>query len=347
VGARIHIQEELVLQALRESYDLPLERLAFLTTGWVSYCYKAEIAAGAAYLVKLYDADEPTPFVAGSRDFYLPLTHQLCARRLLPQIACPVPARDGRFVVRAGPYLLIVFDFIDGERVGFGRLPDAVLAQLATLVGRLHRATRALDLVDPLTEHFAIAFEQALPAQLAALAGPAPDGGAFWHGLQELLIPQRDAILGHLSRLKELQAVVRARHGELVVCHTDLHGGNLLVNGQGDLFIIDWENAMLAPPEHDLFMYAEDERFWDLFWPAYQREFGPARLDVDTLGFYCYRRGLEDLADWFRLLFSGGRGHQHDSHELRSIAGTMTTMANLEATLRRIAVSASPKEAHA
>src|SRR5512139_3137368 len=91
------IHTSVVLKTIRQAYGLPVERVAFLTTGWISYCYQAETAAGERYLVKLYDQSGPAPLLASSRDFYLPLTHQLCTSQLLPQIACPVPTRDGSF----------------------------------------------------------------------------------------------------------------------------------------------------------------------------------------------------------------------------------------------------------
>jgi spectinomycin phosphotransferase len=325
------------VDALRQAYGLPIERIAFLTTGWVSYCYIAETVAGERYLLKLYHEAAPTPLVAGSRDFYLPLTHQLCSRQLLPQIACPVRTSDGRFSISAGPYLLILFHFIDGEPVGFGKMPDGVLMQLAGLVGRLHRSTRDLDLPNPLVEHFEIAFEELLPRWLEALASPAPADRAGWRGFQELLLPRRRELLGHLDRLKELQSVVRSRSPEMVVCHTDLHGGNLLLDGEGKLHIIDWEGAMLAPPEQDLFFFAGEESFWDLFWPNYTREVGPARLDAEMLGFYYYRRGLEDLADWLQRLLYTDQDDEAVRSALHDAGRILADLAHVETRLRRIA----------
>lgn len=163
--------------------------------------------------------------------------------------------------VRVGPNLLIVFHFIEGELVGFGDLPDDVVAKLAGLVGRLHRSTSTLDLVNPLVEDFRIFFEEALPAGLEALAEPGPGVSAVWRGFQELLLLRRSEIRDYLDRLKELQAIVRARHREMVVCHADLHRGNLLLDSRGNLYILDWEGAMLAPPEQDLFFFAGEDTF--------------------------------------------------------------------------------------
>ena len=334
---RPFIHESVVLEAIRQAYGLPVEHITFLTTGWVSYCYRVETAAGESYLLKLYDESAPAPLVAGSRDFYLPLTYQLCTRKLLSQIACPVPARDGRFSVRAGPYPLILFHFIEGEPVGFGNITDEILVKLAGLVGRLHTSTRDLDLANPLVEGFEIAFEHVLPAGLEALANLCPSARADQRGFQDLLLPRRREIRGYLDCLKRLQGIMQTRIREMVVCHTDLHGGNLLVDSGGNLYILDWENALLAPPEQDLFFFAGQDTSWDLFWPNYEREFGPARLDVDTLGFYYYRRGLEDLAEWIQRLLYADQDDEQDRSALYWATETVAELSNVETTLGKIA----------
>ncbi|MBM7597651.1 thiamine kinase-like enzyme [Virgibacillus halotolerans] len=41
------------------------------------------------------------------------------------------------------------------------------------------------------------------------------------------------------------------REQKLVVCHCDLNHNNLLLTDEGNLFLIDWENAMIADPITD------------------------------------------------------------------------------------------------
>jgi len=332
----------IIMEVVRVAYGLPVERITFLTTGWVSFCYKAETPTGQSYMVKLYDESMPEPLLATSRDFYLPLTYQLFTQGLLTQIPCPVRALDGRFWVRAGHFVMIVLHFIDGELVGFGEsgldaLSGEFLAKLAGLVGRLHNSTGALGLVSPLTEDFRIAFEDVLPAGLEALAAPGPAGRTGWQGFQQLLLPRRTEILGHLARLKTLQSILKARSTEMVICHTDLHGGNLLVDSERNLCILDWEGAMLAPPEQDLFFFAAEDRFWEFFWPHYLREFPGARLDVDTLGFYYYRRGLEDLTEWLQRLCCANQDEEQVRNALHWAAETVAGLSAVETTLDKIA----------
>jgi Ser/Thr protein kinase RdoA (MazF antagonist) len=330
------IDKPAILRALRQAYDLPIESVTFMTSGWASYIYRGEIAGGASCLVKVYDESLPEPLLATSRDFYLPLTHQLCAKGLLTSIACPVQAPDGRFSIGVGQHRIIVFHFIEGHAIGFGPLPDEVLVKLAGLIGRLHSSTGSLELRSPLTEDFRIAFERLLPAGMDALTGVSPGNRHGWAEWRDLLLPRRDEILEYLRRLRHLQAVMRSHPRRMVVCHTDLHGGNLILNGAGDLYIVDWEGAQLAPPEQDLFFFAGEDTFHGLFWPNYAREFPEATLGLDALGFYFYRRGLEDLAEWIQRLLHTEQSQEQASRALHWAAQTLSELARTEATLEKL-----------
>jgi thiamine kinase-like enzyme len=153
---------------------------------------------------------------------------------------------------------------------------------------------------------------------------------------EELILSHRSEIRSYLDRLKELQGIVWTRARDMVVCHTDLHGGNLLVDSQGNLYILDWEGAMLSPPEQDLFFFAGEDTFWDLFWPNYQHEYGAARLDVETLGFYYYRCGLEDLAEWIQRFLYVDQDDEQDRNALHGAAETLADLPNVGTTLGKI-----------
>jgi thiamine kinase-like enzyme len=163
--------------------------------------------------------------------------------------------------------------------------------------------------------------------------------------LRDLLLPRKDDILGLLQRLKELQAQVKAVGKEMVVCHTDLHGDNLMVDDERNLYILDWEGAMIAPPEHDLFFFAEEERFWSLFLPTYEREFGPVGLDSNAFGFYYYRRNLEDLIDWIVRILRYNFNDEQDRQDLLGIVeDCMSGWPYLETTISKIEARLAQRE---
>lgn len=139
----------------------------------------------------------------------------------MPTVACPVPTQRKQFAVSHDGYLLILFHWIEGCTVGFERFPDQILAKLATLVGRLHKSTPQIEWPNPPCEGFGIPFEGELLKGLEALEGVTSADTSGKRELRRLVLPRRDEILGPLDRLRELQALVRARDVERVLCHTD------------------------------------------------------------------------------------------------------------------------------
>jgi spectinomycin phosphotransferase len=148
--------------------------------------------------------------------------------------------------------------------------------------------------------------------------------------LQDLLLAQGAHILAYLKRLEVLGATARESSRTSVVCHTDLHGGNLMVDDAGKLYIVDWENAILAPPEHDLFMFAGDERFRTIFVPSYEAGLARMKLDAGLLSFYTYRRVLEDLTAYFARIWQGDGGAMRDQADLEEIREYLTILPHVE-----------------
>ena len=311
---------EALTRRLHQEYEINIENLTLVHKGFVGYCYIVHCANSDRYFLKLYDDSRLGRINASRLDFYLPLTWSLHHKGILPNVPYPIETRNGDLKAEFEGQPLVLFNFIDGKMVGWeDPLPDDVFVKLAGLVGIFHRSTPEIGIELDCIEDFGIPFEDDMINGLNALENITSRDSWGKQELKKLLLPRRDEILGYLDRLKELQKVARIMDKDKVLCHTDLHGGNLMINDQGDLYILDWEGALIAPPEHDLFFCAWEDRFVDMFLPNYQREFGPAELDSKVFGFYYYRRNLEDLTDWIvRILYENADDEQ-DRRDLEGI----------------------------
>ena len=325
------INQTLLATALLEGYGFQVTRLEFLQRGWGGDCYRAETHAGESYFLKLHDTGPQGAFAASSRDFYLPLMDQLFNQAILPHIPHPIYTQSGALSLAVGGRELVVTPFIQGELVGFGQMYQEVMAQFADLVGTLHASLPRLSFEHPFIERFEIAFEPALRAHLAALDAITPQHGPGMQRLQAALLPRREEVYQALERLKTLQTRARVTQPSMVVCHTDLHGDNLMRDEQGNLYLLDWENAMIAPREHDMIFFAgEGPAVWDVFWPVYQRHFPGVQLDPHLLAFYFHRRGLEDIADFLVRIAQGDGGPQRDQEDLEELLDILDGLASLE-----------------
>ena len=68
---------------------------------------------------------------------------------------------------------------------------------------------------------------------------------AFW-------LTKRDEIQGMVEHAEQLAQTLQKRAVEPVVCHSDLHGRNVLVGTDNEVAIVDWDEPIPAPKERDL-----------------------------------------------------------------------------------------------
>ncbi len=318
-----------LLGAVRERYGLTPDTAAFLPHGSAP-AYRLDGPGGRWFAKLLPDTR------SGQAAAELPLLRALRDRGVLDRVPRPLLTLGGAPITRLEGHSLIVYAWIEGRPLGDSW--TAALGELAPLLGRLHAGTRAVLEAAPSLpfppEDFALPFDGPLQRDLAHLRS-GTDGRPGVQALAALLAP-REAHLRHLlNDLRGAQRQALTRPPRLVLCHTDAHGGNVMRDDGGELWLIDWESARLAPPEHDLWML--HERLPEVL-PAYWAASGDAQPpDVALLGFYLRRRVLEDIAvDVHAVLHEHTRPEQ-DAAALEVIRRfILPSLEQLEDTLARV-----------
>lgn len=54
------------------------------------------------------------------------------------------------------------------------------------------------------------------------------------------------------DRAEALGQKVQEKSSEFVLCHSNIHSGNVMINEYDSLFIVDWDDLIMAPKERDL-----------------------------------------------------------------------------------------------
>lgn len=324
-----------LLRAVREHYGLPLQTLAFLPDG-TAPAYRAEGPPGRWFLKVLPNTPYGSEVLSRVRA-EVPLLRTLRETGVLPRVPRLVPTRAGADIAWVGEHAVALYEWIDA--VNLGDSWTGALPELAPLLGRLHVGTaevgaRVSGLPVP-PEDFGLPFEAGLLDDLRSLEGVGSGERPGLRALRNLLRPHREE-LGHLLRqARTFQRAVRTRPQPFVVCHTDAHGGNVMRDAAGQLWLIDWETARLAPPEHDLWML--HARLPEVL-PAYQEARGQrVALDADVLGFYFTRRVLEDLAVDVGMILRGNTRPEEDEANLAVLERyVLPDLARTEERLRKV-----------
>jgi thiamine kinase-like enzyme len=321
--------------ALRAEYGLQAASLTFFPEGTVGCHYVADCADGQRAFVTLLTGGTIADQQAGRLDFILALRSRLTESGLFP--AQPAVRRTLAGGLKAGfrGCPLVVSEYIDGANLWPAWPPGPGLgAELGVLAARLHAATPQLGMEVPFTERFRLPFEPLLRQCLAELAGDPRLERPGQRSLLEMILPRRDDLLQRADELLALAAQVRRLEAPFVLVHTDMHGGNLIRGPQGSLYVVDWEGAMLAPAEADLFLFAGAGLEAMLF--AYRKQPGAFPLHPELFAYYLERRNLEDIAYFLHSTLHENTVDEQDDFDLRCVGECLNDHAPLAATVARI-----------
>jgi spectinomycin phosphotransferase len=203
---------------------------------------RAVAADGSAYAVKTSTAAQSGLAVAD---------HLAAAG--VPGVPAPVRALDGSLTTTRDGVRLSVVPWVGDRRA----LDDGLTARQWRELGRVLRAVHAVDpcaagLGDlPRAGHDAAGFAaaaRALPQRLARADG----GDPLVRGWAELWDRHGQRVLAVCELAERTGAADVWDTARLAVCHADAHHGNVVLGEDGGVWLVDWDDAVLAPVETDL-----------------------------------------------------------------------------------------------
>lgn len=309
---------ETVIDALAAAYGLDVVELSFLPLGHDSsaWVYSARTAAGVRHFVKLR---------AGAvNEAGLRVPHLLHASGVRGVVA-PIATRAGALWAAAGPFALILYPFVEGASGMEAGLTDRQWADYGATLRQIHTTPVPAELAALMRrERFEPPGADQLRQVDAALAGAPPDDPDA-RALAGLWRARRDEIMRLLARAEELGAALARRGPPLVLCHADVHTGNVLRDGDERVWIVDWDEAVLAPRERDL-MFVVGGISAELVGPREERlclgGYGPVAIDPAALAYYRHAWAVSDIGAFgAELLFRPDLGPASRATALRLLAG--------------------------
>lgn len=270
--------EQLAAADLLKYYGCQPVSVRQLTGGTAGFIFCAD----NKYLLKIYD-DRRSVTERCIRDLPAQLTVLEYLQEHTPlrnRICVPVRTKDSRHFYTHDNLTGVLFRYISGSSVGYDReyTPDEA-RQIADLSKNLHAIDTApfADLCP--AEDFNPAFCEKLRQLLSEKGDSLP-----WY-FRELVLDARTMLVLKSILCQETAKHLKKLNLPFVLCHTDIHGGNLILDPERKLRLIDWENMLLAPREADLFAFSKKDYFSLFCEPS----------DPLVLSYYHLRRGLEDI----------------------------------------------------
>ena len=294
------ISEIQIAECLRSTFHITPLKIEFLPIGndansWV-FCVET---GTSTYFLKLKKGQVYYP------SLMVPFDLQNIG---ISQVLAPLPAQDGRLYARAEPFNLILYPFIAGQNAMQKGMQPAQWAEFGAVLKRIHAAQLPIETtvqlqreafqLNPRCLKVARQLNASLPKQ--AVSSPSQqDLAAFW-------AQKTRWIETILNRAEELGQMLQQSHLDFVLCHTDIHTANIMIDPQEQMHIIDWDQPLLAPKERDLMFVGgihEPDEALSIEETSFYNGYGPIKLDPLAMTYYAYEWVVQEIGDFAERVF--------------------------------------------
>jgi spectinomycin phosphotransferase len=298
-----NISDELIISCLQEEYSMRVAELTFLPLGadMGTAVYRVVADNGTIYFLKLRKGfDEISVAV--------PLFLQ---SQGIQEIIAPFETKSKQGWADFGEYKMILYPFIEAKNGFEMELTDQHKRRLGSALKAIHSTQVPLELKRLIPkEAFSPQWREIVKSfQVQAEEKSFQDSNAA--KLAMFIKSKRSEISRLIERTEELASELESKPLELVLCHTDIHGANMLITENNDFYIVDWDAPLLAPKERDLMFIGggidniwKSERDGSIFYKGY----GKTNIDFAVLAYYRYERVIEDLAAYGEQLLLTDEG---------------------------------------
>ncbi|MGO8950952.1 MAG: phosphotransferase enzyme family protein [Ktedonobacterales bacterium] len=293
------IPQERLRDCLQEQYGVATVAFDFLPGGLdrQAVVYRAESELGTPYLLKV-----------SSRTFYAPscLIPRYLRDSGIRAVVAPIPTMENALWVQLGECTVTVYPFIDGDSSWTG-MTDGEWRETGAVFNQIHQVTLpplgfpSLRQVtfDPAEYTGGV---QAIETRHVHV----PDrGGAAERALRSVWLAHQSTIHLAVNYLEKLAGVLQTQTLPYVICHADLHPANLLRDHAGHVWVIDWDEIMLAPKERDFIFINEApaEGPDGISTPPFFQGYGETRIDWIALTYFRFERAVQDVIDFALEVF--------------------------------------------
>ena len=297
-----------LLQNLRTAYGLPLQSITFFPEGEDSYGYIVSSETGKKYFAKASTS------VPNSR---LHVASVLRHRCNILGVVAPLETQEGALSIQWHNFRVSLFPFIEGKsrwdlwKVGKD-FTDAELSETGALLATIHGCPETIA-----SNHLAVA-KYDLPSRhelhtvLEAPTKKIPPQNPYQKQLLKALTQHKSEILQAIERYDSLGRLAAALQTPFVITHGDPTPGNLILDTDNQLHLIDWDGASLGPPEKDLVSFT-GERFEVVLERYLTERKNDVALHADIFGFYIYEWAINEIRDYgTKILFKNDDATQNE-----------------------------------
>ena len=292
------IPDEQIASSIKADYTLDITHVTFLPRGLDinTAVYRVEDRTGDAYFLKLRKGDF-NPIIVEIPHFLSGLGVQT--------ILSPFETRTGKLFGGFEEYTTILYHFIQGKDGYEQKLSEQHWVELGRTLHSVHTAKLPVSLVSQTPQETYDPQWRKNVKRFQMLIDTINFNEPVAKKLSRFMKANQLEINHLVSRAEELAVDLKKQSPDFVLCHSDAHPGNTLIAESGELYLVDWDNPILASRERDLMCFGSGmsgDQPGGLEESSFYKGYGHVKVNLKALAYYRYERIIQDIAEFCKQL---------------------------------------------
>jgi spectinomycin phosphotransferase len=308
------IDRKIIQSAIEVNYQIAVTDLTFIEGGEASWGYHVQAQHDKHYFFKIHNG------ITNYQERFK-LTYRLYTDSGITNITHPITNKHEAFVIFLNEYPSALFNFINGHTAAEETLDESERFALGSLLGRIHTVKTDFSL----NEDFIYQNMHRLVNSVEIARSFLKDSSSYKTQAAELLLEDKKIINNCIQKLHEAGQTLQKRDIDFVICHGEPHKWNTMVDKHGEVFLIDWDDALFAPREKDLRMVLHDP----IAIKGYEKIVGGYKLNNDVLHYYDLEWYISSIDAWVIQIFSGKSNDLQNRHFLDELRNDIAALNEL------------------
>ncbi|AOW51883.1 TPA: aminoglycoside O-phosphotransferase APH(9)-Ia [Legionella pneumophila subsp. pneumophila] len=236
----------------------------------------------------------------------------------IKEIIFPIYTRDTKLFQQIDHFKIIVYPFINAPNGFTQNLTEKQWHQLGKVLRQIHETSVPTAIQQRLRKETYSPKWREMVRSFYNKIGFDDSDDQITTDFKTFFNQNIDSIHRLVDSSEELSKKIQPDLDKYVLCHSDVHAGNVLVVNEESIYIIDWDEPMLAPKECDLmFIGGGIGNVWNKHHEInyFYEGYGKTNVDKIILSYYRHERIVEDIAVYGQDLLSRD---QNDESRLES-----------------------------
>ena len=288
-----------IIDVVQRHYAIVADYLSFLALGLdaTAGVYRLHTTTNIDYFVKVRQGSLNEAGLSLPRYLY---------EQGVPHIIAPIPTTTGDLWADADDFAVVLYPFVEGQSGYNAGLNDDQWRAFGATLKHIHSIHLPPDLSQSLRSESYSSPTYKVIRDIQERVAAGSFSGEVENAMAAEWRVRADEIAAVVARAETLADEISRAGLPFVLCHADVHTGNILVGNDSRIWIVDWDEVRRAPKERDL-MFVIGGLGAD--WTNAQAEtmffegYGLPDINPRALAYYRYAWAVEDIGSFGAAVF--------------------------------------------